>query len=88
VLAVVEAALVVAGSVWLLGLAQRLLTFEGALASASQRVAFAAYLLQVPVLLSLEIAMLRCRVNSGWAGCLSSGPRFVECCSTAGHQRS
>ena len=57
VLAVVEAALVVAGSVWLLGLAQRLLTFEGALASACQRAAYAAYLLQVPVLLSLEIAM-------------------------------
>ncbi len=57
VLAVVEASLVVAGSVWLLGQAQRLLTFDGPLASACQRGAYAAFLLQAPVLLSLEIAL-------------------------------
>jgi peptidoglycan/LPS O-acetylase OafA/YrhL len=57
VLAAFEAALVVAGSVWLLGQAQRLLTFDGPLASAGQRAAYAAFLLQAPVLLSLEIAL-------------------------------
>ena len=57
VLAAVEGALVVAGSVWLLAQAQRLLTFHGRLASACQRAAYAAFLLQAPVLLSLEIAL-------------------------------
>ena len=57
VLAAVEGALVVAGSVWLLAQAQRLLTFDGRLASACQRAAYAAFLLQAPVLLSLEIAL-------------------------------
>jgi peptidoglycan/LPS O-acetylase OafA/YrhL len=56
-LAAVEGALVVAGSVWLLAQAQRLLTFDGRLASACQRGAYAAFLLQAPVLLSLEIAL-------------------------------
>jgi peptidoglycan/LPS O-acetylase OafA/YrhL len=57
VLAAFEAALVVAGSVWLLGQAQQRLTFDGRLASACQRAAYAAFLLQAPVLLSLEIAL-------------------------------
>jgi len=56
-LAAFEAALVVAGSVWLLAQGQRLLTFDGRLASACQRAAYAAFLLQAPVLLSLEIAL-------------------------------
>ena len=52
----VEAALVVAGSVWLLGPAQRRLTSRAPLLAGSARAAYAAFMLQVPVLLSLEIA--------------------------------
>jgi hypothetical protein len=51
-----EAILVVAGSVWLLGLAQRKLTHRGPLASACARGAFAAFVLQAPVLLALAVA--------------------------------
>ena len=53
---VAEASLVVAGSVWLLGLAQRRLTSRAPLLAGSARAAYAAFMLQVPVLLSLEIA--------------------------------
>jgi hypothetical protein len=53
---VAEASLVVAGSVWLLGLAQRRLTSRAPVLAASARAAYAAFMLQVPVLLSLEIA--------------------------------
>jgi hypothetical protein len=53
---VVEASLVVAGSVWLLALAQRRLTSRAPVLAASARAAYAAFMLQVPVLLSLEIA--------------------------------
>jgi hypothetical protein len=53
---VVEAVLVVAGSVWLLGLAQRLLTSRAAVLAASARAAYAAFILQAPVLLTLAIA--------------------------------
>jgi hypothetical protein len=53
---VVEAVLVVAGSVWVLGLAQRLLTSRAAVLAGSARAAYAAFILQAPVLLSLEIA--------------------------------
>ena len=49
--------MVVSGSVWLLGQVQRLLTFVGPPASACQRGACAAFLLQAPVLLSLEIGL-------------------------------
>jgi hypothetical protein len=55
VLAGVEASLVVAGSVWLLGLAQRRLTGGGALSAACGRSSYAAFVLQVPVLLTLAI---------------------------------
>lgn len=55
-LALVEASLVVAGSVWLLAWAQRHLTAKPPLMAAADRGAYAAYMLQVPVLLSLEIA--------------------------------
>jgi hypothetical protein len=54
--AVFESILVVAGSVWLLGLAQRRLTHDGPLASACARGAFAAFVLQAPVLLALAVA--------------------------------
>ena len=57
VLAAVEGALAVAGSVWLLGQAQRWLTWDGSIASACQRGLYAAFLMQAPVLLSLEIAL-------------------------------
>ena len=51
-----EATLVVAGSVAVLSLAQRHLTSSAALPRAAARGAYGAFLLQVPVLLSLEIA--------------------------------
>jgi hypothetical protein len=57
VLAGIEAVLVVAGSVWLLGFAQRRMTGEGPVARACARGAFAAFLLQAPVLLVLAIAL-------------------------------
>jgi Acyltransferase family len=53
---VVEASLVVAGSVGVLWLAQRYLNSDAALPRMAARSAFAAYLLQVPMLLLLEIA--------------------------------
>jgi hypothetical protein len=52
----VEASLVVAGSVWLLAWAQRRLTSDAPILVASARGAYAAFILQVPVLISLEIA--------------------------------
>jgi Acyltransferase family len=55
-LAAVEASLVVAGSVWVLGLAQRRLVHGGPLSLACGRAAFAAFVLQAPVLLTLAIA--------------------------------
>jgi Acyltransferase family len=51
-----EAILVVAGSVWLLGIAQRKLNHDGPLASACARGAFAAFVLQAPVLLAFAVA--------------------------------
>lgn len=51
-----EASLVVAGSIVVLALAQRYLSSDSGLARAAARSAYAAFLLQVPVLLSLEIA--------------------------------
>jgi peptidoglycan/LPS O-acetylase OafA/YrhL len=53
---VVEASLVEAGSVWLLALAQRRLTSRTPVLAANARAAYATFMLQVPVLLSLEIA--------------------------------
>jgi hypothetical protein len=52
----VEATLVVAGSVWLLGWAQRWLTSRRVRLTRVARSAYAAYLLQVPVLIGLEVA--------------------------------
>ncbi|QQQ79671.1 acyltransferase [Saccharothrix sp. 6-C] len=54
--AVVEAVLVVGGSVWLLGLAQRRLTRDGPPAVALSRGAFAAFFIQGPVLVVLAVA--------------------------------
>jgi hypothetical protein len=53
---VVEATLVVAGSVWLLALAQRWFTHRATALTRWSRGAYAAYLVQAPVLISLEIA--------------------------------
>jgi hypothetical protein len=53
---VVEATLVVAGSVWLLGWAQRWLTSRRGGLTRVARGAYLAYLLQAPVLIGLEIA--------------------------------
>ena len=53
---VLEATLVVAGSVWLLGWAQRRLTSRGGGLTRVARGAYVAYLLQAPLLISLEIA--------------------------------
>jgi fucose 4-O-acetylase-like acetyltransferase len=52
----VEAALVVGGSVWLLGWAQHRLTSRAVRLTRVARSAYAAYLLQAPILISLEIA--------------------------------
>ena len=52
----VEASIVVAGSVGLLAIAQRTLTSGGSVFAASARAAYAAFILQAPVLISLEIA--------------------------------
>lgn len=55
VLDAIEASLVVAGSVWLLGMAQRHLAGVTWLGTVSARSAYAAFVLQAPVLLSLAI---------------------------------
>lgn len=55
-LASVEACLVVAGSVWALGTAQRRLVHGGRLSAACGRAAYAAFVVQGPVLLTLAIA--------------------------------
>ena len=55
-LACVEATLVVAGSVWLLGLAQRRWATGGELSARWGRSSYAAFVLQAPVLLILAIA--------------------------------
>jgi hypothetical protein len=55
--ATVEAVMVVAGSVWLLGTAQRLFTGTGRLALASSRGAYAAFIVQGPILLGLALAV-------------------------------
>lgn len=51
-----EGALVVAGSVWLLGLAQRGFTWHGPFAQTLSRGAFVAFVLQGPVLITLAVA--------------------------------
>ena len=56
ILDVVEAILVVAGSIWLLAMAQRRLTSQAVVWDHSARAAYAAFMLQVPVLIGLEIA--------------------------------
>lgn len=55
--AVVEGVLVVNGSLWLLGTAQRRGGTRGPVAAAAARAAFAAYVLQGPVLLGLAVAL-------------------------------
>jgi hypothetical protein len=52
----VEACLVVAGSVWLLAWAQRRLTSQAPIFAAAARGAYAAFILQIPVLIGLAIA--------------------------------
>lgn len=51
-----EASILVAGSVGLLAIAQRRLTSRGPVLAAAARAAYAAFILQAPVLISLEIA--------------------------------
>lgn len=55
--ALVEGILVVAGSLWLLGLAQRHLTQHGRFAVACSRAAFPAFVIQGPVLVLLALAL-------------------------------
>ncbi|MFD9704647.1 acyltransferase [Lentzea sp. NPDC059081] len=57
VLALVEGTLVVAGSLWLIGLAQRRLTGQGPLAEGLARSAYVAFVVQGPILLSLATAL-------------------------------
>ena len=83
---VVEATLVVAGSVWLLAWAQRRLTSR---ASEVARGAYAAYLLQAPVLLGLEMsarsldwpAAAKAILVAAFAvaGCFSLGWLIIHC---------
>jgi hypothetical protein len=54
---VIEATLVVAGSVWVTGMAQRGLSGTGPRATHWARASFAAFALQAPVLLTLAIAL-------------------------------
>jgi len=54
--AAIESTLVVVGSVWLLGMAQRRMTQRGRLATAATRAAYAAFVLQGPVLLTIAVA--------------------------------
>jgi hypothetical protein len=56
-LALVEGVLVVAGSLWLVGLAQRRLTGQGPFAEGLARSAYVAFVVQGPVLLSLATAL-------------------------------
>ncbi|MDX8028657.1 acyltransferase [Lentzea sp. BCCO 10_0856] len=56
-LALIEGILVVAGSLWLIGLAQRRLTRQGPFAEGLARSAYVAFVVQGPVLLSLATAM-------------------------------
>jgi hypothetical protein len=58
-LACVEASLVVAGSVWLVGLTQRRWASSGRLSARCGRSSYAAFVLQAPVLLTLAIAARR-----------------------------
>ena len=55
--AAVESVLVVNGSLWLLGTAQRRLGTRRPVAAAAERAAFAAYIVQGPVLLGLAVAL-------------------------------
>jgi hypothetical protein len=55
--AAVEGVLVVAGSVWLVGLAERRLAGSGRRATAWARAAFAAFVIQGPVLMVLAVAL-------------------------------
>lgn len=56
-IAAAEAVLVVFGSIWLLGFAQRRLTATGRLSSAAARSSFTAFVVQGPVLLTAAIAL-------------------------------
>jgi hypothetical protein len=55
--AIIEGVLVVSGSIWLLGLAQRHLTQRGRFADACSRAAFPAFVIQGPILILLAIAL-------------------------------
>lgn len=56
-IATVEAVLVVSGSVWLLGFAQRTFSGRGRIATSAARSSFAAFILQGPVLIALSVAL-------------------------------
>jgi hypothetical protein len=55
--AIAEGVLVVSGSLWLLGLAQRHLTQRGRFAVACSRAAFPAFIIQGPILILLAVAL-------------------------------
>ena len=55
--ALLEGVLVVSGSLWLLGLAQRHLTQQGRFAQACSRAAFPAFVIQGPVLILVAVAL-------------------------------
>ena len=73
----VEATLVVAGSVLLVAVAQRSLTSTSPLSAATARGAYAAYILQVPVLLTSAIAARPLRVPATAKALLVGGLAVV-----------
>jgi peptidoglycan/LPS O-acetylase OafA/YrhL len=75
----VEATLVVAGSVWLLGLAQRRLRADGRLSAACGRSSYAAFMLQVPVLLTLAMAARPLPWSAGAKATLVAGLAVPAC---------
>ena len=77
VLDLVEAALVVAGSIWLVALAQRWLTSTSPVWAGSTRGAYAAYILQVPVLLTLAIAARPLPLSAGAKALIVGGGAVV-----------
>ena len=92
VLDVIEASLVIAGSVWLLGMAQRHLAGVTRLRTVSARSAYAAFVLQAPVLLTLAIgarwlsipALAKATLVGGFAVLISFGVGWLIISRTSG----
>jgi hypothetical protein len=79
----VEGTLVVFGSVFLLGFAQRSWTWTGSLATGCARVAFAAFVLQGPVLVLMAVALRPLAVPAEVKAVLLVGGAITGCFSLA-----